>query len=207
MAERFADGSGAELGRVPLARVRAERGWNHDFHGHWFSPTSYYIFKNKRGSKDPPLQILNRGAMANLDAFRRKRAAIIVQTPGSHVLRRAIVHADDDVAIPWPGVILIELAGARGMIRMRMIPANDFETLRLRRFVGFEHVFRGDDKAVAGRFAMTVNQREQGQHLARGLGMGSISIAPQKRATAFVGIRPGAVSADFLRQVPANAKG
>src|SRR5215472_16749619 len=36
MAERFADGASAELGRVPLARVRAERGWNHDFHGHWF---------------------------------------------------------------------------------------------------------------------------------------------------------------------------
>src|ERR1041384_2730565 len=143
MAERFANGAGAELGRIPLARIRAERGWNHDFHGHWFSPTSY-TFKNKHRSNDPPLQILNRGAVANLDTFRRKRMAIIVQTPRSHILRRAIdfrrkrmaiivqtprshilrraiVHADDDVAIPRPGVILIELAGPRGMIRMRMI--------------------------------------------------------------------------------------
>src|SRR5215472_6665188 len=38
MAERFADGAGAELSRVPLGRVGAKRGWNYYFHGHWFSP-------------------------------------------------------------------------------------------------------------------------------------------------------------------------
>jgi hypothetical protein len=85
-----------------------------------------------------------------------------------------------------------------------MIPSNDFQSLRVCGFVGMEHVFRSDYEAVAGRFAMTVHQREQSQHLARGLRMGSISIAPQQGATALVRIRLRAVSTDFLGQLPAN---
>src|SRR5215467_11922923 len=127
--------------------------------------------------------------------------AIIVQAPRSHVLRRAMVYADNNVAVPRPGMILIKLAGPRGMIRMRMVPADDFQSLRLCGFVGLEHVFRGDDKAVAGRFAMTVYQREQGEHLARGVRMHSVSIAPQQGAAALVGISFRAMSANFLREM------
>src|SRR5258707_2677586 len=38
MAERFADSPGAEFGRDALPRVRAQRRWDHYFHGHFISP-------------------------------------------------------------------------------------------------------------------------------------------------------------------------
>src|SRR5216684_524301 len=68
---------------------------------------------------------LNRGAVANFDVFGRKLLPIVIQSPGSHFLRRPVLYAHDDVAVPWPGVIAIILAGPRRMVRMRMIPAHD----------------------------------------------------------------------------------
>src|SRR5207248_11676994 len=114
-------------------------------------------YYNAQDSKTPPLQMLNRGAMTNLDGFVRKGLASVTQATRSHILRRAFVHADDDVAIPWPGVILIVLARSRWMIRMRMIPPDDLQPLGLRCLVGFQHIFCGHRKAVARRIVAPVN--------------------------------------------------
>src|SRR5947209_19614821 len=96
--------------------------------------------------------------MANLDTFGRKGLAIVTQAPRSHILRRAMVHADDDVAIPRPGVILVILAGLRRMIRMRMIRPDDLQHLRLCVFVSVEHVFCCYRKTVTRRIVAPVDR-------------------------------------------------
>src|SRR6266705_2000044 len=113
------------------------------------SPFLRKPYRKLTGLKDRPLQILDCRAMANLDSFRRKALTIIVQAPGGHVLRRAMVHADDDIAVPRPGMIAVIVAGPRRMIRMRMVPAYHFQPLRLRGFVCFEHVLPSYREAVA----------------------------------------------------------
>src|SRR5437762_13786141 len=99
--------------------------------------------------------------MANLDSLRRKSLAIIVQTPRGYLLRRAIVHANDDIAIPRPGMIAVIVAGPSGMIRMRMVPAYHFKPLGLRSLVRLEHVLTGHRKAVAGRIVAAIHQRKE----------------------------------------------
>src|SRR5207302_4301865 len=49
---------------------------------------------------------LNRSAMTNLDSLGRESVPIIVQAPRGHILLRAMVHADDNVAVPRPGMVL-----------------------------------------------------------------------------------------------------
>src|SRR5882672_4759688 len=84
---------------------------------------------------------LDRSAVANFDAFGRKLLPIIIQSPGCHLLRRPVLHAHDNVAVPRPGVISVKLAGPRRMIRMRMIPANDVQPMLARLFFRGQHVF------------------------------------------------------------------
>src|SRR5215831_5165538 len=124
--------------------------------------------------------------------------------PRGHVLRGAILHADDDVAVPRPSMVLIILARARGMIRMRMIPADDLQTLRLRSLVGLEHIFSRHGKSIARRIVASVDQRKKRQDFAHGFWVRHIPIAAQQRATALVGIRLRTVCADFLRELPAD---
>src|SRR5437660_1123303 len=93
--------------------------------------------------------------MANLDTFGRKGLAIVTQAPRSHILRRAMVHADDDVAIPRPGVILIILAGLRRMIRMRMIPPDDLQPLRLCCCFGIRAATAKQPKSAAAELGLT----------------------------------------------------
>src|SRR5260370_37589086 len=118
MAEGLSDCLGIELGRIALPRIRAKRGWNHFSHGHFIFSV---VLAETTG--------LHRGAMANLNPLGRKLLAVVVQPPGSHVLRRAVMHADDDVAIPRPGVVAVIFAWARAMVGSSMIPSDDFETL------------------------------------------------------------------------------
>src|SRR5216684_4307047 len=54
--------------------------------------------------------------MANLNPFRRKLLAVVVQTPRSHVLGRAVLHAHDNVAVPRPGVIAVIFAWPRRIV-------------------------------------------------------------------------------------------
>src|ERR1700722_15444307 len=54
-AECFADGAGADFGRVALAGVNPERRWNHDFHCHllrsnrsWDSKSKWFVGASSR---------------------------------------------------------------------------------------------------------------------------------------------------------------
>src|SRR5882672_7387470 len=109
---------------------------------------------------------LDRGAVANFDSFGRKLLPIIIQSPGRHFLRRAVLHAHDDVAVPRPRVIPIELARPRRVVRMRMIPAHDIHTTLARRFLRSHDVFGSDRKTITRRIVAPVEQRIQRQNLA-----------------------------------------
>src|SRR5579871_2768016 len=54
--------------------------------------------------------------------FRYKFGAIILELPGSQILWNTLVHTYDHVAVPRPGVLAVEFAGPRRMVRVRMIP-------------------------------------------------------------------------------------
>src|SRR5260370_16835158 len=106
--------------------------------------------------------------MANLNPLGRKLHAVIVQPPGSDVLRRAVMHADDDVAIPRPGVVAVIFAWARRMVGMRMIPSDHFETLLASGLFRRQDVYRGHRKAVTRRIVTPIDERKELQYLARG---------------------------------------
>ena len=111
--------------------------------------------------------------------------AIVAQAPGRHFARLAGLHADDDVAVPRPGVLAIEFAGARRSVRMRVIPAEQLDALFARGFLGESRkspgVSRNDCAANrrgdwrAGRSARTSR--------------GAVAIAAEEGAAAFVRIR------------------
>src|SRR5882762_181500 len=157
---------------------------------------------------------LDRRTVANFDAFRRKFLAIVIQSPGGHFLRRAVLHAHDDVAVPRPRVIPIELARPRRMVRMRMIPANDVHTALARRFLRSHDVFGSDRKTVARRIVSPIDQRIQSQNLALWRNRILCEIAPchfagipsQQRTAAFMRICLRAKRADFLRELTADPK-
>src|SRR6266850_229020 len=157
---------------------------------------------------------LDRGAAANFDAFGRKFLPVVIQSPGGHLLRCTVLHAHDDVAVPRPRVIPIELARPRRMVRMRMIPAHDVHIVRARLFFRSHDVFGSDGKAVTRRIVPPVDQRIQRQNLALRRNRILCGIAPcrfagiatQQRTAAFVRIRLRAMRADFLRERPADPK-
>src|SRR5882762_4065828 len=64
------------------------------------------------------------GAIANGDFLAGVGGAIVAQAPRRHVLRLAVGHANDHIAIPRPGMLAIILARLCRMVRMRMIPAD-----------------------------------------------------------------------------------
>jgi len=125
-----------------------------------------------------------------------------------------MVHADDDIAVPGPGVIAIVLARARGMIRMGMIPADDFESLGDRGFFGVANVFRGDRKTVAGRIVPAIDQGKKRKDFPRGcvrprLRMvtgNKTGIAAEQSAATFMRIGLRAMSADFSGEMIADPK-
>src|SRR6266852_175798 len=157
---------------------------------------------------------LERSAVANFDSFGRKLLPIVIQSPRRHLLRRAGLHADDDVAVPRPCVIPIELARPRRMVRMRMIPANNVHTALARGFFRSHDVFGSDRKTVTRRIVPPVDQRIQRQNLALrcnrilcGIAPCNFAgISPQQRAAAFMRIRLRTMRADFLRERPADQK-
>src|SRR5437868_4052865 len=61
----------------------------------------------------------------NFHLFGVEPAAVLLQHPGGHRHRLGPVHLDDHVAGPRQRVVAIVIAGLRGMIRMRVIEADD----------------------------------------------------------------------------------
>ena len=62
--------------------------------------------------------------------------AVVGEAPAGHVFGAAVGDADDDVAVPGPGVVAIELARLGWMIGMRVIPADDVDSLFAGSFFG-----------------------------------------------------------------------
>src|SRR2546430_10279548 len=106
------------------------------------------------------MRCLTGGALLYLISFRRNLLPVVVQPPRSHVLWLALRHADDDVAVPRPGVIAIVLARTRRMIRVRVIPANNIQPLLPCGLFRIEYVLRRDGKAVPRRIIATIDKRE-----------------------------------------------
>src|SRR6266850_7384992 len=157
---------------------------------------------------------LDRSAVANFDAFGRKLLPVVIQSPGRHFLRCAVLHAHDDVAVPRPRVIAIELARPRRMVRMRMIPANDVQPMAARLFLRSHDIFGSHRKAVSRRIVSPIDQRIQRQNLTFwrnrilcGIAPSNFAgISPQQRTAAFMRIRLRAMRADFLSEPPADPK-
>src|SRR6266581_864458 len=153
---------------------------------------------------------LHGGAVANLNPLGRKLGAIIVQTPGGHVLWRAILHADDNVAIPRPGMITVIFARPCRMVGMGMIPADHFKALLTCRLFRCQYVFRSHGKSVARRIVAPIDERKKLQDFPRGSVLCRIAlqdgarIASKQRAAAFVRVSSRAMCTDVLRKVPAN---
>src|SRR5207302_6929065 len=203
MAESFSDCPGIELRRIALPRVGTERRWNHYFHGHFY----FSIV---------PAEIsgLHCGAMANLNSLGRKLLAVVIQTPGSHLLGRAVLHAHNDVAVPWPSMVAIIFAWPRRMVRMRMVPADHFEALIARRLFRGKNVFRSHRKSIARRIVPPIDQRKELQNLPRGRRHSASPIAlqhraritPEKRSATFVWVSLRAMRANLLRKLSADPK-
>ena len=86
--------------------------------------------------------------MLQFNFFALKIGAVVGEAPGSHVFRNFVGDADDNIAVPRPGMIAIVLAGTSRMVRMRMIPSDNFQAAGPRVFFGFQNVFAGDREAV-----------------------------------------------------------
>src|SRR5207302_6822767 len=198
MAESFSDCPGIELRRIALPRVGTERRWNHYFHGHFY----FSIV---------PAEIsgLHCGAMANLNSLRRKLLAVVIQTPGSHLLGRAVLHAHNDVAVPWPSMVAIIFAWPRRMVRMRMVPADHFEALIACRLFRSKNVLRSHRKSIARRIVPPIDQRKELQNLPRGrlqifpciTTQDKPRLASEQRSTAFVRVCLRAMRANLLRKL------
>src|SRR5215471_11102225 len=110
-----------------------------------FTAISFFLLKQRRGcpsrSKYPDYSL--RCVIAKRNFLARVIRPVVAQSPGSHLLRPAVGHPDDDVAIPGPGMLAIILARTRRMIGVGMIPAQQVKPLFARsRFRG-THILCG----------------------------------------------------------------
>src|SRR5215467_4840483 len=146
----------------------------------------------------------NRGALRDFDSFRRVLLPVVVQSPGRHIRRLAAHHAYDDVAVPGPGMIAVKQARPRGVVRVRMIPANHVESAVAGGFLGRQDVFRGNRETVARGIIAAVYQRKQLQNFALTVPVlpGKHAVASEQCPTAFVGKGFRAVLSYALRQLP-----
>src|SRR4029077_10203307 len=126
-------------------------------------------------------------------------SSIVVQAPGGHILGRAVLHVDDDIAVPRPSVIAVILAGPSRMVGVRMIPADDFEALLARGFLGFKNILCSHRKTITRGVIAAIHERKKLQDLPRRRPSSPIAfknsagIAAKQRATAFMRIRLRAV--------------
>ena len=120
-----------------------------------------------------------RSGLLQANIFALKIAAIVGEPPGSHFFRNFVGHAYDNVAVPRPGMIAIVLAGTRRMIRMRMIPSDDFQTLVGCCFLGVQDVLAGDRKAISRRIITAIYQRVQRVNFAIQAAVRYFRVAPE----------------------------
>src|SRR4029077_17950549 len=96
----------------------------------------------------------------------QKSRPVIFQTPGSHVPRHSGVDAEDDIAVPWPGMIAVVVAWSRRMVGMRMIPADHFQSLRPRGLFCVSHIVRSHGKTISRRIIAAIHERKKRKNLA-----------------------------------------
>src|SRR5258708_33032330 len=99
-------------------------------------------------------------AIANGDFLAGVGGAIVTQTPRRHVLRLAVGHTYDHIAIPRPGMLAIILAGLRRMIGVRRIPADYVPVLVASRSLRVAHILGGEWKKGVRRGFATVSELE-----------------------------------------------
>src|SRR5271166_5860586 len=87
------------------------------------------------------------GLVSYLHVFGDERGAIVLQSPRCHLLRLSGLHAHDYVAVPRPSMFAIVFAWPRRMIRMRVVPANQVETVSPGGFLCIARVFGSHEKA------------------------------------------------------------
>ncbi len=86
------------------------------------------------------------------------------------------------------------------MIRMRMIPSDDFQAAGARVFFGVQNVFAGDRETVLRRIVAAIYQRMERVNFAIDAPVGDFRVAPEKRAATFVRVSFRAVAADSGRE-------
>src|SRR6185295_13460345 len=82
------------------------------------------------------------------DLFFLEPLAVVGEAPASGLRHRTAAHRNNEIGQPRPGVLAVELARPRRMVRMRMVVAHHIETEGARLLVSREHRFRVDQKAV-----------------------------------------------------------
>lgn len=108
-------------------------------------------------------------AAGDLDALGREANAIVREPPGRDLPRLALLHADNDVAVPGPSVRAVEFAGQRRMIRMGMVPAHQVETAFASNCFRAAEIIRKNRESIARRITVTVLERKQVENLAAGI--------------------------------------
>src|ERR1700722_17354444 len=92
---------------------------------------------------------LGRGVFAgDFQMLRSELGAAVGGAPAGDIFGATVGDADDDVAVPGPCVGLIELARPGWMIGVRVIPADDVDSLFARSFLGVANVFGCDGEAI-----------------------------------------------------------
>src|ERR1700682_4014152 len=85
-------------------------------------------------------------------------------------------------------MIAVVLAGARRMIRMRMIPSDDFQALLAGCFFGVKHVLTGHREPIVRRIITTIYQRMKCMNLATDSPISNFRVSAKKSAATFVRI-------------------
>src|ERR1700682_3131188 len=101
-------------------------------------------------------------------------------------------------------MIAIVLAGARRMIRMRMIPSDDFQALLAGCFFGVKHVLTGHREPIVRRIITTISQRMKCMNLAIDSPISNFRVSAKKSAATFVRIGLRSVSANLVRKFGTN---
>src|SRR5713226_9455762 len=77
-----------------------------------------------------------RRAELHFHLLRLEARPVVRQPPRGHVPGLAPGHAEDDVAVPRPGVLAVILAGQRWVVRMRVVPTDQLQPGLLCRLFG-----------------------------------------------------------------------
>ena len=140
-----------------LTRVRAQRRRDHYFHCHSCSSSANQVCDQIASDSQTLTERTRIQSPRSRNAERSSRSRHEFMS-----LRLAGLHADDDVAVPRPGVLAIELARAGRCIRVRMIPSDQVELLARCALFSASRTSSGvTSKPIARRIIAPVLQRHQ----------------------------------------------